>query len=65
VKLDMTKRGLGELEKRNAMGREGQGGRGTKKMRAEVESLQNKVDATGWSVDEEQARRHCAEQRMM
>ena len=38
--LDMTKHGVGELEKRwNMMGPEGQGERDIKKMRAKVEGL--------------------------
>jgi structural maintenance of chromosome 2 len=57
VKLDMSRRELGELEKRwKAVEREaGQGERDIKKMQADVESLRNKVDATGWSAEKEQA----------
>jgi len=57
VKLDMSKRELVELEKRwKAVEREaGQGERDIKKMQAEVESLRKKADATGWSVETEQA----------
>jgi structural maintenance of chromosome 2 len=57
VKLDMSKRELGELEKRwKAVEREaGQGERDIKKMQAEAESLQKKADATGWSTEKEQA----------
>ena len=68
MKLDMSKRGLGELEKRwKAVEREaGQGERDIKKMQAEVESLRKNTDATGWSVEKERrTRRRCAEQRSM
>ena len=52
----MTKRSLGELEKRwNAMGREGQGERDIKKMQVEIESLWKKADAMEWSVEKEKA----------
>ena len=57
MKLDMSRRELGELEKRwKAVEREaGQGERDIKKMQAEVESRRQKADATGWSVEKEQA----------
>jgi structural maintenance of chromosome 2 len=57
VKRDMTRRELGELEKRwKAVEREaGQGERDIKKMQAEVESLRKKADGTGWSAEKEQA----------
>jgi structural maintenance of chromosome 2 len=57
VKLDMSKRELGDLEKRwKAVEREAsQGERDIKKMQGEVESLRRKVDATGWSAEKEQA----------
>ncbi len=49
VKLDMSRRELGELEKRwKAVGQEaGQGERDIKAMQAEVESLWKKADGTG------------------
>lgn len=48
MKLDMSRRELGEFEMRwNAVEREaGQSERNIKKMRAEAESLQKKADAT-------------------
>ncbi|KAI0296748.1 condensin complex subunit SMC2 [Multifurca ochricompacta] len=57
VRLDMNRRELGELEKRwKAVEREaGQGERDIKRMRADVETLRKKVDATGWSVEKEEA----------
>ncbi|KAH9957598.1 hypothetical protein BC827DRAFT_651097 [Russula dissimulans] len=57
VKLDMTKRELGELEKRwKAVEREaGQGERDIKKTRAEVEALRKKADGTGWNSEKERA----------
>ncbi|KAI0289102.1 condensin complex subunit SMC2 [Russula brevipes] len=57
VKLDMSRRELGELEKRwKAVEREaGQGERDIKKMRADFEALRKKADATGWSMEKEHA----------
>ncbi|KAH9957609.1 hypothetical protein BC827DRAFT_1385511, partial [Russula dissimulans] len=57
VKLDMTKRELGEPEKRwKAVEREaGQGERDIKKTRAEVEALRKKADGTGWNAEKERA----------
>ena len=57
VKLDMSRRELGELEKRwKAVEREaGQGERDVKKMQANVEALQKKADATGWNAEKERA----------
>ncbi|KAH9957622.1 hypothetical protein BC827DRAFT_1385516 [Russula dissimulans] len=57
VKLDMSKRELGELEKRwKAVEREaGQGGHDIKKTRAEVEALWKKVGRTGWNSEKERA----------
>jgi len=58
VKLDMSRRELGELEKRwKVVEREaGQGERDIKKMRAEVEALRKKADGTGWNAEKERAR---------
>jgi len=55
VKLDMSRRELGELEEWwDAVGREaGQGERDIKTMRAEVESLRKNADRTGWSAEKE------------
>lgn len=55
VKLDMSRRELGELEKRwKAVEREaGQGERDIKKMQVEVETLRKKVDSTGWNEEKE------------
>jgi structural maintenance of chromosome 2 len=55
VKLDMSRRELGELERRwKAVEREaGQGERDIKEMQADVESLRKKVDATVWSAEKE------------
>lgn len=55
VKLDMSRRELGELEKRwKAVEREaGQGERDIKKMQVEVESLRKKADSTGWNEEKE------------
>ncbi len=57
VKLDMSRRELGELEKRwKAVEREaGQGERDIKRMRVEVETLRKKVDSTGWNEEKEHA----------
>ena len=57
AKLDMTRRELGDLEKRwKAVEREaGQGERDMKEMQAEVESLWKKADRTGYSAETEQA----------
>lgn len=55
VKLDMSRRELGELEKRwKAVEREaGQGERDIKKMQVEVETLRKKADSTGWNEEKE------------
>ena len=55
VKFDMSRRELGELEKRwKAVEREAsQGERDVKKMQAEVESLRKKADGTGWYPEKE------------
>jgi structural maintenance of chromosome 2 len=57
VKLDMSRRELGELEKRwKAVEREaGQGERDIKRMQAEVETLRKKADSTGWNEEKEHA----------
>ena len=57
VKLDMSRRELGELEKRwKAVEREaGQGERDIKRMQAEVETLRKKAESTGWSEEKERA----------
>ncbi|KAF8489517.1 condensin complex subunit SMC2 [Russula emetica] len=55
VKLDMSRRELGELEKRwKAVEREaGQGERDIKKMQVELETLRKKADSTGWNEEKE------------
>ena len=55
VKFDMSRREIGELEKRwKAVEREvSQGERDVKKMQAEVESLRKEADGTGWSPEKE------------
>ena len=55
VKLDMSRRELGELEKRwKAVEREaGQGERDIKKMQVEAEALRKKADSTGWNEEKE------------
>ena len=55
VKLDMSRRELGELEKRwKAVEREAsQGERDIKKMQVEVETLRKKADSTGWDEEKE------------
>ncbi len=55
VKLDMSRRELGELEKRwKAVEREAsQGERDIKKMQVEVETLRKKADSTGWNEEKE------------
>ncbi|KAF8468622.1 condensin complex subunit SMC2 [Russula ochroleuca] len=57
VKLDMSRRELGELEKRwKAVEREaGQGERDIKRMQVEVEALRKKADSTGWNQEKEHA----------
>ena len=57
VKLEMSRRELGELEKRwKAVEREaGQGERDIKKMQVEVETLRKKADSTGWNEEKEHA----------
>ncbi|KAI9507224.1 condensin complex subunit SMC2 [Russula earlei] len=57
VGLDMSRRELGELEKRwKAVEREaGQGERDIKRMQVELETLRKKADATGWSAEKERA----------
>ena len=57
VKLDMSRRELGELEKRwKAVEREaGQGERDIKRMQAEVETLRKKTESTGWNEEKEHA----------
>ena len=57
VKLEMSRRELGELEKRwKAVEREaGQGERDIKRIQAEVETLRKKAESTGWNEDKEQA----------
>ena len=57
VKLDMSRRELGELEKRwKAVEREaGQGERDIKRMQGEVEILRKKADSTGWNEEKEHA----------
>ena len=57
VKLDMSRRELGELEKRwKAVEREaGQGERDIKRMQAEVETLRKKAESTGWNDEKERA----------
>lgn len=57
VKLEMSRRELGELEKRwKAVEREaGQGERDIKKMQVEVETLRKKADTTGWNEEKEHA----------
>ena len=55
VKLDMSRRELGELEKLwKAVEREaGQGERDIKKMQVEVETLRKKADSTGCNEEKE------------
>ena len=55
VRLEMSRRELGELEKRwKAVEREaGQGERDIKRMRADVEMLRKKAAATGWNAEKE------------
>jgi structural maintenance of chromosome 2 len=55
VRLEMSRRELGELEKRwKAVEREaGQGERDIKRMRADVETLRKKAEATGWNAEKE------------
>ena len=57
VKLDMSRRELGELEKRwKAVEREaGQGECDIKRMQAEVEILRKKAESTGWNEEKERA----------
>ena len=57
VRLDMSRRKLGELEKRwKAVEREaGQGEREVKRMQADVETLWKTADATGWNAEKERA----------
>ena len=57
VKLNMSRRELGELEEWwDAVEREaGQGERDIKTMQAEVESLRKNADGTGWNAEKEEA----------
>jgi hypothetical protein len=57
VRLEMSGRELGELEKRwKAVEREaGQGERDVKRMQADVEGLRKMADESGWNAEKEQA----------